>query len=133
MLTMAKITTLLLVLGSASAFGPFTPVTMHNVASNGGGMTMRVGTKDLIRRQRFNNILQSLQPNPTKESVEAVIVSDGTSALIEKVRNCWFAETNVDTVVFLSSFLLHLYVIVQLEVAQVHDSQGNQSSQQVWY
>lgn len=46
---------------------------------------MRVGTKDVIRRQRFNEILHTVHPNPTKKSVERLLLSEETSRLIEKV------------------------------------------------
>jgi hypothetical protein len=82
---LARIVSVLLVLATASAFGPFSPVATHNNVKSSGGMTMRVGTSDLIRRQRFNKVLQSVQPAPTKESVESVLLSQNTSNLIEKV------------------------------------------------
>jgi len=47
---------------------------------------MRIGAQDLLRRQRFNKILQEVQPNPTKERVESTLLSEGTSKLIEKVN-----------------------------------------------
>lgn len=85
MMMTARIISVFLVLASATAFGPLSPVATHNNVKSSSGMTMRVGTSDLIRRQRFNKILQSVQPAPTKESVESALLSEGTSNLIEKV------------------------------------------------
>lgn len=80
----ATIATLVLSLGIASAFGPHVPVTAHK---NAGKLTMKIGAKDLLRRQRFNKIvLRAIQPNPTKEHVETILSSEETSRLIQKVR-----------------------------------------------
>ena len=79
----ARILTALLLLNGTSAFGTFSRV-QNNVRSS-AEMTMRIGSSDLFRRQRFNKILQTVQPNPTKESVENVLLSEETSKVIAKV------------------------------------------------
>lgn len=83
---MATIAILFITLGVVSAFGSqHVPVVVHKIVKSNEGMTMRVGTKDVIRRQRFNEILHTVHPNPTKKSVERLLLSEETSRLIEKV------------------------------------------------
>lgn len=82
---MATIAILFIILGVVSAFGSHVPVVVHKIVKSNEGMTMRVGTKDVIRRQRFNEILHTVHPNPTKKSVERLLLSEETSRLIEKV------------------------------------------------
>ena len=72
------------------AFGPATPVLGKKGTSSGGGasiilqpggMTMRVGKNDLLRRQRINDLLDI---SASKEKVEKVLLSENTSRVLEK-------------------------------------------------
>lgn len=49
-----------------------------------GQMTMRFSTYDLKRRQKFNNILAEVKANPSKATVDTVLLSSDTSELIQK-------------------------------------------------
>eukprot|EP00586_Coscinodiscus_wailesii_P019064 CAMPEP_0172518272 /NCGR_PEP_ID=MMETSP1066-20121228/290716_1 /TAXON_ID=671091 /ORGANISM="Coscinodiscus wailesii, Strain CCMP2513" /LENGTH=250 /DNA_ID=CAMNT_0013300623 /DNA_START=110 /DNA_END=862 /DNA_ORIENTATION=+ len=62
----------------ASAFG------MSRTSSRRGDMTMRTGVYDVVRRQKFNNILKTVQTDPSKEKVETELLSSETSELIKK-------------------------------------------------
>ena len=45
---------------------------------------MRTGVYDVVRRQKFNNILKTVQKDPSKEKVETELLSSVTSELIKK-------------------------------------------------
>jgi len=134
-MTALPFATLFLLLATVSAFGPFSPVVNRNAAGATStlqhGLTMRVGTNDMIRRQRFNKILA---PSPTKERVETILLSEGTSKLIEKVcdvkqasdRRAHFYDSLTPVCLTLSE-----YTLVQLEVAQVHASQGSSTGESI--
>jgi hypothetical protein len=46
-------------------------------------VSMRVGEGDLSRRQKFNKILTEVKSNPSKNTVESVLLNKDTSDLVE--------------------------------------------------
>jgi hypothetical protein len=64
-----------LVVATTDAFG---------IQNRKGQMSMRTNTYDLVRRQKFNNILSTVKENPSKEVVETVLLSSDTNDLIVK-------------------------------------------------
>jgi hypothetical protein len=72
-------------LQAISAFGQPIGVTNNynskNSENQNGGMTMRIGTQDMRRKQRFNDILSH---SFTKETVQSVLLTPDTSELIQK-------------------------------------------------
>jgi hypothetical protein len=56
-------------------------------------MTMRVGTSDMSRRQKFNQILQTVGVIGTKEAVQETLLSSETSTLISKMN--WKVQKKV--------------------------------------
>ena len=78
-----------LLMGGAMAFGPATPVIDKKWGGGGGagfipqsgGMTMRVGKNDLLRRQKINDLLDI---SGSKDKVEKVLLSENTSRVLEK-------------------------------------------------
>jgi hypothetical protein len=63
---------------ATSAFSS-TPVT--NIGNGASSMTMRIGQKDMKRKQRLVQIIHS---NPTKEVVQNELLSEETSEMIQK-------------------------------------------------
>lgn len=68
------------------AFGPAQPLHATSafggsVQNNGHSMQMRIGHQDLQRKQR---LLQILDANPDKDTVQNVVLSPQTSTMIEK-------------------------------------------------
>jgi len=61
---------------SAVAFGPST--------FGRSQVSMRVGTFDKARRQKFNKILNEVKENPTKEVIQDTLLATDTGDLIEK-------------------------------------------------
>jgi hypothetical protein len=49
-----------------------------------GQVSMRVGHYDMVRRQKFNNILSKVDESPTKEMVTTVLLAPETNDLIQK-------------------------------------------------
>jgi hypothetical protein len=87
-MTMRFLVAFTLLMGGAMAFGPATPVVLGKWVgggipqpSQGGGMTMRVGKNDLLRRQKINDLLDI---SGSKEKVETVLLSENTSRVLEK-------------------------------------------------
>jgi hypothetical protein len=79
---------LALFLSSADAFGPAAPVNGNafgvSTQSRSGDMTMRVGTIDMVRRQKFNDVLERVGGLASKEAVQTQLLSPETSRIVEK-------------------------------------------------
>ena len=92
---MTRLFWLLTLTAVEAAFGPATPLL--GVPCNSGGvdsnnnspLVMRVGNSDLVRRQRMNALLKTLEtsPFPTAEDfVKDQLLSQDTSTLLEKCQ-----------------------------------------------
>jgi len=83
------LTLLLAATSSVSAFGPATPVNSVVTNTNQNGMTMRVSLGDANRRTLMKDKLQSAvkdSPEATKAAIESELLSEKTSAVIEKMN-----------------------------------------------
>jgi hypothetical protein len=92
---------------TTDAFGPATPLmrpfggsssssSANKIANNNNkndAMTMRVGTSDLGRRQKFNQILQTVGVIGTPTAVQETLLSPETSTLISKMN--WKVQKKV--------------------------------------
>lgn len=84
---------------TTDAFGPATPLrpafsgTSNKAFNNDNAMTMRIGTSDMGRRQKFNQILQTVGVIGTKEAVVGTLLSEETSTLIAKLN--WKVQKKV--------------------------------------
>jgi hypothetical protein len=77
-------------LQATSAFGA--SITSNN-NSNNNGMTMRIGTSDMNRKQRLLQIIDSSSSLTTKETVQDVLLSSATSEMIQKCN--WRVRKNL--------------------------------------
>jgi hypothetical protein len=80
---------LALFLSSAEAFGPASPVNgnafgVSTQASRSGDMTMRIAKIDLARRQRFNNVLETVGGLSSKDAVQTQLLAPEVGKVIEK-------------------------------------------------
>ncbi|KAG7363765.1 elongation factor Ts [Nitzschia inconspicua] len=85
---------------TTEAFGPAQPLHATSAYGTGGsvitnnnnnhGMTMRIGTQDMKRKQRLNRILDA---NPTKETVQDVLLGAEMSTMIQKCS--WKVRKNL--------------------------------------
>ena len=68
-------------LRATSAFSSSSSTPITNTGNGASSMTMRVGQKDMKRKQRLVSIIHT---NPTKEVVENDLVTEETSQMIQK-------------------------------------------------